>query len=90
MDIMETQMDACTSYYTGSFIQTKKKLIRCKHACKLTWCDNSALDDDGQTMNKCKSNCSFRYLNFFDRIQRNVTLWPEEQPQECPLPLGLR
>lgn len=34
MDIMETQMDACTSYCISSFIQTKKKLIRCKHACK--------------------------------------------------------
>lgn len=27
MDIMETQMDACTSYYTGSFIQQKKHLL---------------------------------------------------------------
>lgn len=25
----------------------KKKFIRCKYVCKLIWCDNSVLGDDG-------------------------------------------
>lgn len=44
MDIIETQVDECTSYYmyTSSFIQIKI-LIRCKYECTLTQGDNDAL-----------------------------------------------
>lgn len=41
MDIIETQVDECTSYYTSSFIQIKI-LIRCKYECTLTQFDNDA------------------------------------------------
>lgn len=39
-------MDVCIFYYIGSFIEIKKKFIRCKYVCKLIWCDNSVLGDN--------------------------------------------